>query len=292
MKNILPLCALIVVAAACRKDPVNEPALTVVVKNTSIKAGDTVRFALSGNADIVTFYSGEEGNNFAYKDRTTLEGTPELSFSTQSTNAGQPAFSVLLSSDFTGAYDTTNIRNATWTNITDRFTLSTGAANTPSGTLNLQEYMKPGKPLFIAFRYDAAATFGQGAWIVQSFDVIMRGANNKVVTAANLATAGWIARDFSNTNIKWTIATNQLSITGRVSAPHVASEDWLISKALYVNKVSPDIGLPVKDISIALGEFAHVFEQPGTYDITFVATNSFGYTQRSITRNMTITVQP
>lgn len=277
---------------ACRKDSVNDPALQVQVINKSVKVGDTVRFALDGQADIVTFYSGEEGHKYEHHNRTAIEGTPELNFSTQSTNAGQPSFSVWLSTNFVGTYDTTNIRAAAWQEVTSRFTLSTGAANTPSGTLDLSEFVKPNQPLYVAFRYNAAATFGQGAWIVQSFDLSLKGKDSRTYPVADLVTAGWIARDFANTNIKWTIATTQLSITGRVSAPHVASEDWLISKALYVDKVAPDIGLPVKDVSIALNDFEYIYTEPGDYRITFVATNSFAYTQKTIVKELNLTVLP
>lgn len=292
MKYIAIILSLLATLPACRKESVDEPRLQVALGNTTIKAGDTVRFVLSGQADIVTFYSGEEGHRYEHRNRAVLEGVPALTFSTQSTNATQPSFSVLLSTNFSGAYDTANIRAANWQDVTSRFTLSTGTANTPSGTLDLKEYLKPNLPLFVAFRYNAAATFGQGAWIVQSFDLSMKGADQVVHPVADLVSAAWIARDFSNTNIKWTIATNQLSITGRVSAPHVASEDWLISKALYVDRATPDVGLPVKDVSIALSDYEYVFTEPGDYTVTFVGLNTFGYAQKEAVTTLKVTVQP
>jgi hypothetical protein len=292
MNKLIYFISISLLVVSCTKTKVELPDFDVSIHSQAIHAGDTVTFSFRGTADIITFYSGEEGHRYEFKDRVLFEGDTWLNFTSQATNYVQPSLSLLLSTDFSGTYDVTNITNATWTNVTDRITLSTGAANVPSGPLGLNEFLEPGKPLFVAFHYNAEAAYGQSSWAIQSFDITTVNANNERYTTADLATAGWIARDFSNTNIKWSISVDQLSITGRLNPPHTAAEDWLISKALYIGTVSPDVGIPVKDISIAATGFDYVFEQPGTYDVVFVATNSFGTTQKTITRKLTVKVEP
>src|SRR5436189_5490653 len=42
-----------------------------------------VNFSFTGNPDIISFYSGDVGRRYAFKDRDTASGTPKLNFTTQ-----------------------------------------------------------------------------------------------------------------------------------------------------------------------------------------------------------------
>ncbi len=63
---------------------------------------------------------------------------------------------VLVSNDFNGVYDTTSVKAATWTDVTSRVTLSTGADQTQSGTVDLSEFANNNKAATLAFRYVSA----------------------------------------------------------------------------------------------------------------------------------------
>src|SRR5690606_5667451 len=83
-----------------------------------------------------------------------VEDPLELSFETKvqyGTQEGQ--FAVLVSTDFNGVYDEENIGDATWTDITEEFDIATGTSDLASGIKNLDPYMKPSTPIYVAFTY-------------------------------------------------------------------------------------------------------------------------------------------
>ena len=92
------------------------PGFNASPSGTTFKVGDTVRFAFSGKADNIAFYSGEPGFSYKYKDRTSADGIPQLEFSSYLQNKGETnTLRLLISTDFNGAYDSVGIRRATWT---------------------------------------------------------------------------------------------------------------------------------------------------------------------------------
>lgn len=60
--------------------------------------------------------------------------------------------SILVSTDFSGVYDMDEIRSATWIDITDNSELA-GSSFELWGPVNLLQFVKKDKPLYIAFRY-------------------------------------------------------------------------------------------------------------------------------------------
>ena len=57
--------------ASCEKELEPKPiSFDVTTAGKTYHAGDTVFFTLSGNPDIITFYSGQPGTDYAFKDRT------------------------------------------------------------------------------------------------------------------------------------------------------------------------------------------------------------------------------
>lgn len=82
----------------------------VSLEAETFKVGEPVRFHFSGNPDFIIFYSGEKGNDYAYKDTdriTDSEMTFSFSTTTTSGTAGNPNPSrvpVCYSTDFSGEY--------------------------------------------------------------------------------------------------------------------------------------------------------------------------------------------
>ncbi|NGM60837.1 DUF5017 domain-containing protein [Sphingobacterium sp. SGG-5] len=99
-----------------------------------------------------TFYTDFEP--FETEMAVFVEDPLELSFETKvqyGTQEGQ--FAVLVSTDFNGVYDEENIGDATWTDITEEFDIATGTSDLASGIKNLDPYMKPSTPIYVAFTY-------------------------------------------------------------------------------------------------------------------------------------------
>ena len=102
MKNILLIVIIAVSILACDKVlEIQEPDLNIQVDETEYHIGDTVKFEFSGTADFVTFFSGEPGREFQYKDRTFIEGLPKLQFTTYNQATQPGSLKLLVSKDLT-----------------------------------------------------------------------------------------------------------------------------------------------------------------------------------------------
>ena len=184
MKYLLLFSAFAVLTTGCRKnlDDVDDVHFDVSLEAETFKVGEPVRFHFSGNPDFIIFYSGEKGNDYAYKDTDRItDSEMTFSFSTTTTagTAGNPNPShvpVCYSTDFSGEYTEEAVRAATWIDITDRFTMPTDTGITAllSGDVNVTEYFSdPETPLYFSFHwvvepYDAAIKNGRTQWNIQA----------------------------------------------------------------------------------------------------------------------------
>lgn len=114
---------------------------------TTCKAGEPIRFSLTGLAETVDFYSGEMFHEWAYAKQDRL-AYPDILFSFKSQLQGGTQLkcvSVKVSSDFNGTCDEENILKATWTDITGRFTLPTKIWTSNDGPTKAGRYEEPGR---------------------------------------------------------------------------------------------------------------------------------------------------
>lgn len=263
----------------------------VTTSNTTYKVGDTVHFAFTGNPDIISFYSGEDGNDYANKDRTTADGASQLQFTSYAQYGTQDSsLQLMVSNNFSGTYDATNIGQATWSDITGRAMLSTGQDNTPSGIVDLSDFMTQKKPVYIAFRYTGDSGSTQKTWTIKNLTLNLLKTNNKILPVTDIASAGWKQVNIKNSAAVWSISATQLKIGGgNAAAPD--NEDWVISKLLYLNNVAPDVAVPIKNITQIVNSFDYVFTQPGTYKVVFLASNATADKQESTTKEIDLTIQ-
>lgn len=158
------------------------PDFEVSTESLTYKVGQPVNFKLNGQADMVWFYSGQAGNDYAFKDGRVVDTKGEgatLSFSTslQGTGTQKNEFQVLASADFNGDYSSlASVKAATWTDITSRFTLSPGTntAFTAATVKDISDLLVPGKPIYIAYRYVTKPQKDNGLsrqWLVEAFTV-------------------------------------------------------------------------------------------------------------------------
>lgn len=266
----------------------------VQAESTTVSVGDTVTFSFSGNPDVITFYSGEPGRRYEYRDRTSAEGTPLLRFRTIRANGSQPnSLSLLVSNNFEGVLvsDTpatiNRIRNAVWTDLTARATLSGGAAGAvASGNIDLSDLSAQGKPVYIAFKYTAQAGSTQNKWTIDSFtvkNVLADGTSyvNANMNAWNISytnygvatfSPGFFACKLSNT-YNWSISSTNLVITGATSAAAATApaEAWVMIGPIDLKKVTPDMGVPVKTVSQSTADllYNYIYTVTGEYKAVF-----------------------
>ena len=232
MKYLLLFSAFAVLTTGCRKnlDDVDDVHFDVSLEAETFKVGEPVRFHFSGNPDFIIFYSGEKGNDYAYKDTDRImDSEMTFSFSTTTTagTAGNPNPShvpVCYSTDFSGEYTEEAVRAATWIDITDRFKMPTDTGITAllSGDVNVTEYFSdPESPLYFSFHwvvepYDAAIKNGRTQWNIQAtkFNGI---AGESVSTLYDFADIHWQPR--SKEPLRCPTSTPRASFSAASSSP-------------------------------------------------------------------------
>jgi hypothetical protein len=295
MKKLISILVTVACIAACNKKEVDATGFSVTPNKETYKVNDTVNFSFTGNAWYLTFYSGEPGKKFENRERIVADGIPRLQFlSYQQTGSQANTLRVLVSTNFSGVYDSTNIYNATWADITNQITLSTGKDSTASGVVNLSQFVTNDHPAYIAFKYagfkDASA---QRTWTIRNIilnNVLPDNMSYSLLTSAE-STAGFQQVNMKTSAVKWTISSSQLQVKGGATANSPEAETWVISKALILNKVTPDVGIPLKNMTTAMNFYKYIYTTAGAYTATFVASNINRYDNKEDIREVSIKVE-
>ena len=294
MKNIIRYCGLLLVGlAACMEDEAPSVKLNVALDKQVYQVGEPVTFKLNGNPDNIVFYSGEVGHNYAYKERYHADGDLLVKFNSW-VRYGDIYHNLkfLVSSDFSGIYDKENVEAATWIDLSDKFRFSVGDDQTPSGEVNLKEYVGAAEDarLFVAFRYEDEEKARQNNWIIRSIALDCVSAEGVRSSLATMPTMGWKVVYFENPAVTWNVSsTSQILIDGGTNQPK--NVDWVISQAFDVRKTTPDTGVALKNISTTMDEYQYVYTKPGTYEVVFETTSDwYNGSDHGLTR-VTVEVQ-
>ena len=294
MKNISILIIIFFAITSCKKESVVDlDRFRVVMTKIPTKVGDTAFFSIQGNPDFITFYSGERGRNYNFKDRIVAENSiPNIIFTTfgQGLSSQFPnSLSLMISTNYNG--NSTDIKSATWTDITRRAILSAGTTGTSSGTIDLSDFRKFDS-VYIGFRYNAASSFtsSQPTWTIQSFNVNnLSLPDSTVYNIRTISMQGWQTIDLSNSVNTWQVSSSQLRITGG-AANALANEDWVIAK-VRLSEVTPDFGLPVKNIVERVNSYFYSFSKAGSYKVTFLASTNRSNLDKSVIQQFDITIK-
>jgi len=287
----------LLVFSSCKKQQVIlTPDFDVTVDKTTFAVNEPVTYLFTGDADIVTFFSGAAGKEYKYKDRYRIDGKPQIQFTSyrQGTSTQTNTLSLLLSKDFTGTYDLDNLQKATWTDITSRAILSTGIDNTASGIIDLTDLPTPDLPVYIAFKYTAKkdTAVAQPTWTIKNVainNIAADGTNFSIGTSANI---NWGTLSVLNSVNLWTSTTAQIQFTGgAINADD--NEDWIITQPLQLDRVQRAFGLSIKPSpTTTLTKYIFAgYTTPGTYTVTFEALNANRWDKKITVKEFTITVQ-
>lgn len=188
--------ALLVVSCNKQLVKLDTPDFDVKADALIYKAGVPIDFNFTGNAHVISFYSGETLKDYAFKDGRVIDAkgagaTVEFSSSVQAGTTQANQLYILASTDFNGDYSSlAKVKAATWTDITSRFALGTSATLLASGKQDISDLAVPGKPIYVAFKYvtKPQATNGLARqWFIQNFAI------KSIATLANTASATPIA---------------------------------------------------------------------------------------------------
>lgn len=299
----LPVLGLLTACEGAFND-VLEPSFDVTVSSLSYEVNQPITFDFTGNSDIVTFYSGESGSEYQYKDRTQIEGgKPQLQFTSLRRYGAQNGIpdntiTLLVSEDFTNVHNATAIENATWVDITDRakwsYAVHPDMTYTPSGVVDLSDFDSSNAPIFIAFKYnDVPSSVSQRAWNIKdlSVDIVLPG-DGSLINLANSANMSWGTVNILNPARVWTFNTTEIIIWGGAAGMD-ENEDWIISKPIFLNRVQPDKGISIKNNpSALLTDYTFPgYGEPGSYNVTFEIINANRWDVKRTLKEFTITVQ-
>ena len=287
------LCMLAVLSSCKKNASVVVPSFNVTVDSLNYKVGDQVVFKITGDADLLTFYSGVTGNQYINSTRTTIQGSPQMQFTSYRQYGPQNnTIHLLASTNFNGNYDVPNVQSATWTDITSRATFSTGTNNTPSGVVDLSDLSTNGAPIYIAFKYTAIdTTVSQPTWTINNLVINNKQADGTLVSVGTLANLSWGSVNVKGVQI-WTFSTTQLQMAGgAIGMPD--NEDWIISKQIFPNRVARDAGVIVKTNPTAIPPptYPYTYTAAGTYTATFVAQNNNAWSNKTTVKQFIITVK-
>lgn len=298
-KKVIAFIGAVFLLAACNKvkiAPVSE--FDVSVNKTTCKVGDSVVFSFTGDPNNINFYSGEPTHIYAYRNRYAgASAVNNLTFTSNCTATGQTGnLSVLISTNFSGITDSTNIRNASWTDITSRAVLSANTTNTPSGTINLSDFQTAADSLFVAYRYTSTPSTSASrarAWTVGSFvftNVFPDGTSfthNTVSTDARYG--GFQAATLNYDSAKWAVGGSLTFPQGTIGQTK-GDEDWAVSKSFKLFKMAPDVSVNIKTITQFVSNYVYKYTKAGVYTVVFVASNIDTNGSDSTTRTLTLTV--
>lgn len=120
---------------------------TVTTSTKTCKVGEPVVFEMTGTAETVDFYSGEMFHEWAYA-KTDRVAYPDIFFSFKAQlQAGTQirCFTVKVSTDFDGTCTEESINKATWTDISNNFTLPTKIWTSNDGPTKVGRYEEAGR---------------------------------------------------------------------------------------------------------------------------------------------------
>jgi len=271
---------------------------------STIDSASAADFFLSENPDVISFYSGEIGHEYANRERTILQGgNLKLKFETRVQFQPADTLDVMLSNDFTGIYDSTNVANAHWKRLTDLFLFPTASSTLstfyPSGPtsgdfVDLTDSVIPGQPCYLAFKYQNTKPTNI-IWSVGKlamYNVFNSGVPNAAVIDSNQITSGNFAPvQFIDQTPRVTTSSTYLKISNSTTEP-LGSQYWHISRPLNPSAVDPDAPVVIKNITqSALTKFSYVYVKPGTYKATFVAAYKRLNFDKTFIKEFTVVVQ-
>ncbi len=308
--------ALLIVLAAsllagCEKDLEKQVSLEVApVSKGAFMDGNTlvvqkgfpVLFHLQGDADYVTFWSGETGHEYAKKEMTEL---PDGSISSvlscvlssqYGTVAGNTGtFKVKISDTFGELAgndkdaDLEKVNAHPWTDITDQLSLSYTPSATTAVSFPLED--KYARALTIAFLYQTTNnTIGQCRWEVRELNIVNTDMQTGTVSRIPAVNMGFVPLDaYASGNDAYKVATS--NVAGMWNLVRIADQagtmmgihasaigdpvncDWLISSPINLRTRDLDQGVAIKNITENVSDYTYTYQEPGEYEVVFVARN-------------------
>ena len=319
MKRASFIIAVILMSACTRIPVVDEPSdFNVTCDRYEVKTGEIVQFNFVGDPDVISFYSGEFGNDYNYIHGRTIDPEYRLTFDEQAIDGTQEnQLKVMVSSTYDSnlTWESADAHKG-WVDISDRFTLlgpgkvTGNRAYTNVGYADISDFLTDDDTsLAVAFHYTG------NPWVLgQDFNII-RVKNCVIKSYSNGAYAdlygwndfGWemVTKFAQQSNRPSEIQENNKVIQFRVGwGAHEndsgtyqgdGADNWAVSEPLTFQKsldMGPDKAIGVKGVNdVKKSYFQHTYSLPGEYQVVFIAknVNASGLKEKIVKLNITVT---
>ncbi len=300
--------ALGLISFACKKNVPgktdSEYSFDATLPIPAIAVADSAIFELAENPDVISFYSGETGNNYDNRNRTVLTGgSLKMKFETRVKNKPADTLDVLISTDFSGVYDSMSVANATWKNMNNKFLFPTPLTSlgifVPSGNgatylTDITDSVIAGQPFYLAFSY-AVNKRNNVEWSVGKlgmYNYFTDGtATANVIDSTNINSGSFAPVSFTEPFSRWSKSSTLLKYNNSSSAV-LGARHWYISRPLNPDAVAPDVPVVIKNISQSpLTFFKYKYKKPGTYKAVFVASYNRLNFEKTFVKEFTVVVQ-
>ncbi len=277
-------------AFACKQEvEVETPNFKVAFENRTYKVGEPVTFKFSGDPGLITFYSGQLLNDYAYNEGRIVPAGKITMGMTVSKPYAAPydQISILASTDFNGKYNLDDVKAATWKDITSRFSipLAITSGYIPAGSPDISDLMVDGKPLYVVIRFVELPTQTSRAnWLFQQLKI----STTTVLGSQTLLdqTGFRLLYSAGKESTRSSIATSgTITLRGNSAAPRILTEDWCISGPITSAPIDkgPDRPIVVKNNSDpVMKEFTYEYKTPGTYKVYFKGFNANYYGAKEV----------
>lgn len=276
----------------------------------TVKRGAPVEFQFKGDPDFITFFSGENGSNYLYRNRTTIDTseikssilsfTVKNEYGSSATNAG--VIKMYYADDFPGLEknnfeeDSVLVESFSWKDLVNQDELPQ-APGSKSFEVDLKPFM--GKFLTLAIRYKGVDNSGAQPRVRFMNMNIINTMKNGSLTTLSASSLGFSALNMlnkwnlpdqvktlpanfnkeygtvtNNTSGVWNLASSTNFYVHSSGAGTDLKYTWLISSPMVINACEPDNGTKVKDITQNTHSYSYVYNKVGTYNATFLVRNT------------------
>lgn len=318
------------VFASCENELVQDVELDIAIetndnvqfdgKTITVKQGTPIPFKVGGDPDFLTFFSGEAGKEYRYKDRVTVEeeliASSKLKF-TVTPQYGKPEgiLTMYISSEFPGMAknafeaDSVLVEQHAWETLIPSADFPT-AVKAKDFEIDMSQYM--GKRVAIAIRYKGiddtqtqsrftfsnmkilnTMTTGQETTLSASsfgFTPLNMLHKHNLKDQAGMTSNRAYGTVTNNTSGIWNVKDWNAFFIHSSGAGTALKYSWLVSDLFVVNGCTPDAGTAIKSMHQSLSAYNYTYNTPGTYTATFVATNGNYKQETSVVKEYTVVV--
>ena len=323
MRNIqlysILLCMLIL--TACNRDNAEEVTFDVSIQDAlNLRVGQPITFLFKGNAEFISFYSGEPGNNYAHIQRDSvgittmkLECAIDQAYTDREYRLNE-IIHAYISEDFNGEYTIENIQKAHWENISGQEEglikvpqTREGSSEFVSSTMDMAAFKN--KAFYLAFQYNAFKRSNvpskdnstQSEYVVQPRVIInplklTKTTVEDVETIWSNPVTEWAFRvvyQNSEKQANYSVhADNGLYFQPLAGKEHTDNDVivWMVSKKICPWETEPDRGTAIKSANAYLPSYSYTYNRPGNYTATFVVTNANLWDSQQVVKEISFTV--